>query len=65
MEVFAVSVLLQFVRGQRLFVLALVVTMVARELLARPVLLLVRDHLRTAPALELAAFIAGQHSRRV
>ena len=66
MEVFAVPVLLPFVRVERLLVLALKVALVARELLVGPVAPHVRYQFRPAPALELAlALFASQQRRRV
>ena len=58
MEVFAVPVLLPFVRVERLLVLALEVALVAPELVAGLVRPHVRDQLRPASALEFAAFLA-------
>ena len=67
MEVFAIPVLLPFVRVERLLVLAFEVALVARELLVGPVVPHVRYQLRPAPALEgiLVTFFAGQQWRRV
>ena len=57
--------LLPFVGVERLLVLACEVALVARELLGRSVLPLVRDQLRVAPGFELSAYIALQYRRRI